>query len=85
MDEKIFGSGDDQADEEYEREKANKNRKLVIAAWKARDELYKQLFGEPSYIDPPNYAAPKPEIDESKKKKSSKYASDDTGDPGDPD
>ncbi|HEY9679740.1 MAG TPA: suppressor of fused domain protein [Drouetiella sp.] len=88
MDDEIFRSGgrDDQSDEDYEREKAAKNRKLLISSWKARDELYKQLFGEPSYITPDTYAPPKEsDAGKPKKKKSSKYISSDTGDPGNPD
>lgn len=59
-------------------------RELLIAAWKARDELYRELFGEPSYVSPENYAPPPPLkaesiiLDEER-------VSRDTADPGDPD
>ena len=35
-------------------------RDLLISAWRARDELYKNLFGEPTSISPANYAPPPP-------------------------
>lgn len=69
---------------EDEREAAQAQRKLLVNAWKARDELYKQLFGDFSYVTPESYAPPKLELKKPKKKKSSKYNSTDTGDPGDP-
>src|ERR1700761_5397666 len=75
----------DISDEDYEREERNRawaQRRLLIKSWKARDELYRQIFGEPSYISPPSYAPP-PEIviDTAADKK---LASLDTADPGDP-
>jgi Suppressor of fused protein (SUFU) len=85
LSEEIFDKGDNESDAEAEREAAQAQRRLLINSWKARDELYKQLFGEPSYVTPLNYAPPKAEITKKKNKKSTKFASTDTGDPGDPD
>lgn len=35
------------------------NNDLLISSWKARDELYETLFGQPVSISPPDYAPPK--------------------------
>ncbi len=85
MSEDFFGLGTGGgADPEDERAAAQSQRMLLISAWNARDELYKQLFGDYSYVTPPTYAPSKAEVKKPKKKKSSKHASTDTGDPGDP-
>jgi Suppressor of fused protein (SUFU) len=77
LNDEVFGLGGASGfDPEDEREAAQAQKRLLISAWKARDELFKQLFGDPSYVTPANYAPPK---------KSNKHVSTDTGDPGDPD
>lgn len=86
MNDEVFGLGGARGfDPEDEREAAQAQRRLLINAWKARDELYKQLFGDHSYVTPANYAPPKAETAKPKKKKSNQQVSTDTGDPGDPD
>ncbi len=86
MNDEVFGLGGASGfDPEDERVAAQSQRRLLINAWKARDELYKQLFGDNSYVTPANYAPPKAETSKPKKKKSNKQVSTDTGDPGDPD
>ncbi len=84
MGEENFDKSDSEFDEEAERESALAQRRLLINSWNARAELYKQLFGEYSYVTPSHYSPPKSEIVE-KKPKSDKLNSTDTGDPGDPD
>jgi hypothetical protein len=84
LSEEVFGMGDSDSDAQAEREAAKAQRRLLINSWKARAELYKQLFGEYSYVTPANYAAPKADLSKPKKK-STKLVSTDTGDPGDPD
>jgi len=72
-------------DEEFlheQRERARSQRRLLIRSWKARDELYKQIFGPPSQIDPPSYAPPSEIVTETIVDR--KSASLDTADPGDP-
>ncbi|HEY9784628.1 MAG TPA: suppressor of fused domain protein [Candidatus Obscuribacterales bacterium] len=48
-------------DPEEERQLKVQRRQLLIAAWKARDELYRQLFGDYSYVNPDAYSPP-PEL-----------------------
>ncbi len=55
---------------------------LIADAWKSRDDLYRQLFGKPSYVSPSSYAPPAVALPEKDKKKPSRVM--DTGDPGDP-
>jgi hypothetical protein len=43
-----------------ERETMVAQRDLLISAWRARDELYQNLFGEHTSITPTNYAPPPP-------------------------
>lgn len=70
---------------EEAREAAVNTRNLLIESWNSRDELYKELFGEPAYVTPGPYAAPpvlKPEdvvLPEDVEERG------DTGDPGNPD
>ena len=67
-------------DPEYEREQEAARRILLRQTWIARNNLYTELFGQPTYVNPPSYAAP-----------SAAYplapirAADNTADPGDPD
>lgn len=55
-------------------------RRLLIDAWQARDELYNELFGKPSYVSPASYQVPQ----EESPKPQSRSTSVDTADPGDP-
>lgn len=82
MSDEVFGLGDSESDAEAERESAKKQRQLLIRSWNARAKLYKELFGEHSYVTPANYAAPKDYVDKPEKT-STKLVSSDTGDPGD--
>lgn len=69
---------------EEARESAVNARNLLIEAWNTRDELYRELFGEPAYVTPGPYAAPpvlKPE--DVKLPQHEDVA--ETGDPGAPD
>ncbi|MBS1957701.1 MAG: suppressor of fused domain protein [Cyanobacteria bacterium SZAS-4] len=84
MSDEVFGLGGSDSDPESEREAAKAQRRLLISAWNGRAKLYKELFGDYSYVTPANYAAPKDDLDKPKKK-STKLVSSDTGDPGDPD
>lgn len=83
MSDEVFGLGPGDSDPESEREAAKAQRRLLINSWNARAKLYKELFGEYSYVTPANYAAPKDDL--KSEKKSTKLVSTDTGDPGDPD
>lgn len=58
-------------------------RQLLIDAWKARDELYSQLFGTPAYATPSSYAPPSPVV--KRKRDEDRSAVDGgSGDPGNP-
>jgi len=83
-------------DPEYEREQELSRRRLLRQAWIARNNLYIELFGQPTYVTPAGYAAPpEPALTESGKERaehndtgapeSGKSDSRDTADPGDPD
>lgn len=37
-------------------------RQLVASAWRARDNVYKQLFGKPAYVTPSSYREPSSEV-----------------------
>jgi len=69
---------------EEAREAAVNQRNLLIESWNTRDELYRELFGEPRYVTPGPYAPPpvlKPEdvvLPEDEKEPG------ETGDPGNP-
>lgn len=43
---------------EEAREAAVNQRNLLIESWNTRDELYRELFGEPRYVTPGPYAPP---------------------------
>jgi len=45
-------------DPEYEREQELARRTLLRQTWIARNNLYKELFGEPTYVTPASYSAP---------------------------
>ncbi len=69
---------------EESREAAVYSRNLLIEAWHSRDEVYRELFGEPAYVTPDTYAPPsllKPEdviLPEDQQERG------ETGDPGNP-
>lgn len=69
---------------EEARESAVNQRNLLIESWNSRDELYRELFGEPHYVTPGPYAPPpalKAEdviLPEEQKERG------ETGDPGNP-
>ena len=47
-------------DPEYEREQELARRALLRRTWIARNNLYNELFGEPTYVTPAGYSAPPP-------------------------
>ena len=47
----------------YEREREAARLDLLRKAWIARNQIYKDLFGEPSYVSPASYAPPSAELD----------------------
>ncbi|HEY9772827.1 MAG TPA: suppressor of fused domain protein [Planktothrix sp.] len=57
-------------------------RQLLIDAWTARDELYKQLFGDLAYTSPKNYGTPSPIVKAKGKDLSTAHGG--SGDPGNP-
>jgi hypothetical protein len=57
-------------------------RQLLIDAWNARDELYKQLFGDYAYVTPASYGPPSKLI--AKKEVDLNTVHGGSGDPGDP-
>ncbi len=59
-------------------------RDLLISAWKARDELYKNLFGDYSHVSPKNYGPPDELLQEEIATGNAELGIE-TGDPGDPD
>jgi hypothetical protein len=74
------GSGDSQ--EHVGEVSPEEQRQLLIEAWKARDELYRQLLGDPAYVTPPNYGAPSPIVKTEGKDLNTVNGG--SGDPGDP-
>jgi hypothetical protein len=74
-------------DPEYEREQEEARLKLLRRAWIARNNLYRELFGEPTYVTPASYGPPSDVMPEegAKPAKYDKHQSLDTGDPGDSD
>src|SRR5277367_4813520 len=59
-------------------------RSLMIESWKARDEIYENLFGKYTTVTPENYGPPAKLSSSSKKKKASGNIWLDSADPGDP-
>lgn len=57
-------------------------RHLIVDAWEARNEVYNQLFGQPSYTDPPKWAPPARQLPSNYKASARKTMSLDTSDPG---
>src|SRR5262249_4002472 len=76
--------GDDHLDEhERERQEAIAQRKFLIESWNARDELYKQIFGQYSYVSPSNYVPPSENVKFDERDPNTVNGG--SGDPGDPD
>ncbi len=69
---------------EEARESAVNTRNLLIESWNSRDELYRELFGEPAYVTPGPYAAPKVLRPEDVVLPEDQEERGDTGDPGNP-
>jgi Suppressor of fused protein (SUFU) len=61
------------------------NRALIIETWKARDELYKSLFGKYTHVTPANYSPP-PQFPTEAPQNTQATGNfwSDTADPGDP-
>src|SRR5664279_3956779 len=70
-------------DPEFERESELARRKLLLQSWHARDALYKEIFGEPSYVSPANYGPPVFSDQTPGKKRKSRLESNDTSRPPD--
>ena len=68
-------------DPEEEKALAIKGRQLLINAWKARNQLYGELFGKYSWVSPLTYAPPSPEIDLDRRIEPDPGGSSDPGDP----
>jgi hypothetical protein len=51
-------------DPAYEREQELARRRLLRRTWIARNSLYTELFGEPTYVSPASYSAPPPVMEE---------------------
>jgi hypothetical protein len=49
----------------FEREKEVALRKLLHDSWHARNKIYEELLGAPSYVSPASYSAPSPHVHES--------------------
>lgn len=69
----------DQPDENSLEQDETENRQLLIDAWKARDELYRKIFGNYTYVTPANYGPPSP-VSDTKAKGATDGGG--TGDPG---
>ncbi len=52
---------------EWEREREEKRLLLLRQAWLGRDRLYRDLFGEPTWVSPKNYGPPSLEVKTDKK------------------
>ena len=52
---------------EWEREREEKRLLLLRQAWLGRDRLYRDLFGEPTWVSPKNYGSPSLEVKTDKK------------------
>jgi hypothetical protein len=80
-----------QDDPEYEREQEAARRKLLRQTWIARNNLYIELFGKPTYVTPASYAAPSGEMPDSGpdpdalSSTTERSALGEGGDPGEPD
>jgi len=67
-----------------DRESQGQQRSLIIQAWKARDELYKNLFGKYTTVTPESYGSPSElSVTETQSKNTGNVWLD-TADPGDP-
>lgn len=76
------GESHEPGDNQEDMQNAMARRDLLISAWRARDELYKNLFGENASITPANYGPPPPIKQLDKEASSRSQTSTDTGDPG---
>ena len=68
-------------------EAEKKRRKLLASAWKERNNIYRSIFGKPSYVSPKDYGPPSTEVPEDFLKKQEEQESNrekDTANPGDP-
>lgn len=66
----------------YDVELEATRRQLLASAWRARDKIYKQLFGKPAYITPANYGPPSEDVPPDFAERNVTGA--DTSNPGDP-
>jgi hypothetical protein len=69
-------------DDREDKRSAVARRDLLISAWRARDELYKNLFGEPTSVSPANYGPPPAISWQDVKTSSRSEIATDTADPG---
>ncbi|PZM82673.1 MAG: hypothetical protein DKT66_11810 [Candidatus Melainabacteria bacterium] len=69
---------------EEAREAAVRQRNLLIESWNTRDELYRELFGEPRYVTPGPYAPPPVLKAEDVILPEDQVERGETGDPGNP-
>lgn len=68
-------------------ESERKRRKLLASAWKERNNLYRSIFGKPSYVSPKSYGPPSIEVPEDfleKQEAQESKREKDTANPGDP-
>ncbi|MEZ4488503.1 MAG: suppressor of fused domain protein [Cyanobacteriota/Melainabacteria group bacterium] len=64
-----------------------KRRKLLAAAWRERDNIYRRILGRPSYVSPANYGPPMEDVPDDYLEQialKEANASSDTFNPGDP-
>jgi hypothetical protein len=73
---------DHNSDQNRDPEALAGNRALIIETWKARDELYKSLFGNYKYVTPAGYGPPAPLEADAAKAPGNLWSN--TADPGDP-
>ena len=69
---------------EESREASVYSRNLLIEAWHSRDEVYRELFGEPAYVTPGPYSAPPVLKAEDVILPEEQQDKGETGDPGNP-
>lgn len=65
----------------------SKRRKLIAACWKERNNLYRSIFGKPSYVTPKDYGPPSEMIPDDffeRQESVQKRKDADTANPGDP-
>lgn len=69
---------------EEERVATVKQRTLLVESWHFRDDLYRELFGEPAYVVPDTYAPPPLLVEEEVVLADNREPKGETGDPGHP-